>query len=958
MPPSQLKQLKASLRESGVLGPQQSKKQKQKNIKSGAAAVTRQKKNAALVEIRERFNPFEYKAPNARGNKWDVVTRHPEEKTRHRPGVTKGLGEERRKDTLLKEMHSRRKVGALFDRRFGEDDPNMTPEQRAAERFARESMRKAKKEAMFNLEDDEEEELQLTHLGRGLDFGDEDGGDDFQERDLSAGSGSDDDGEDTVDKKRKRWKAELEALQAADGGDGEDGEDGEVGLPERKKSKHEVMKEVIAKSKFHKYERQKAKEDDDDLREILDKGLPEIFDILRADSANESKPELPKPEPAAAPTPAPANEMPLNPDRAALIEGKDRDAADREYDQRLKQLTFDKRSQPQDRTKSAEELAQEEAERLKRLEVERLRRMQGDEDESEGEADAKEGEHVEEEDGLLADGGMEDEELPDDAKAFGLQHTLASRPDLGAESEDDFIIDSDLVESDSEADLALDDSDLEGSGEELSEDDEDDTEFVGDLTLPPDLNVKSITVDAGAEQKAQSTANPNLAYTYPCPESHEHFLEITGDVALTDLPVVVQRIRALYHPRLHPSNKTKLARFAQILVQHVAHLANTAVTDSDGPSDRPPFAVLENLLRHIHSMAKTYPEAVASAFRDQLRAIAQSRPLALQPGDLVLLNGMATIFPTSDHFHPVVTPANLTMARYLGHSTIASLRDLVTGCYVASLCLQYQTFAKRYMPEFVNYVLNALCALAPVAPMKTGAGCLGTFFLREPQEGISLRLERGVTVKEMRKIAFWDVITAQASGKDAQTVKLALVSALISLLDHAADMWSAKSAFCDIFTQAKRVVRFVQKTTAAAATTLPTSLADQLQSTTDQLSRLLTQSDHARRPLLLHNHRPLPIKTAIPKFEENFNPDRHYDPDRERAELAKLKKEHKRERKGALRELRKDANFIARESLREKRERDEEYQRKYRRLIAEVQGEEGREANAYEREKRARKGKR
>jgi nucleolar protein 14 len=114
----------------------------------------------------------------------------------------------------------------------------------------------------------------------------------------------------------------------------------------------------------------------------------------------------------------------------------------------------------------------------------------------------------------------------------------------------------------------------------------------------------------------------------------------------------------------------------------------------------------------------------------------------------------------------------------------------------------------------------------------------------------------------------------------------------------------------------------------------------------------------ARRPLALHNHRPLAIKTSIPKFEESYNPERHYDPDRERAAASKLKAEYKKERKGALRELRKDASFMARESLKQKKERDAEYERKFKRLVAEIQGEEGREAKGYEREKRLRKGKR
>lgn len=97
MPPSQLKQLKASLRDSGVVGPQQSKKQKRQNAKTGAAAQNRNQRNAALQAIRDRFNPFEIKVPAAR-SKFEATTRDGNSinATRNnRPGVTKSLGEER-----------------------------------------------------------------------------------------------------------------------------------------------------------------------------------------------------------------------------------------------------------------------------------------------------------------------------------------------------------------------------------------------------------------------------------------------------------------------------------------------------------------------------------------------------------------------------------------------------------------------------------------------------------------------------------------------------------------------------------------------------------------------------------------------------------------------------------------------------------------------------------------------
>ncbi|KAI9371925.1 nucleolar protein 14 [Aspergillus egyptiacus] len=914
MPPSQLKQLKSSLRESGVLGPQKSKKQKRQNAESGANAQNRVKREAALEAIQERFNPFEIRTIS-RG-KFDVTTRDGGSNSgagSFRPGVTKSLGEERRRQTLLQEMNRKNKIGGIMDRRFGENDPTMTPEERAAERFARASQKKLRKDSMFNLEDDDEEEFTLTHKGESLAFGDVDGvRDDFNE-DVDADDMSDSE----MPRKRKR------ALDDGEIGDYELPEEEEV--PGRKKSKHEVMQEVIAKSKFYKAQRQMAKEDDDDLREELDKGLPDLFDMLRGVKPP-PKTEPPKDELAA-----------MNPERAALLQGKSPNETEKEYDQRLKQLTFDKRSRPTDRTKTEEEKAEEEAQRLKALEEERLRRMRGEEA-SEDEAGAVEDQEDE--------SASEDESVPDDAKEFGLQqatgHTT-SRPE-GVDDEDDFIIEDDLVETRSDVSLSFDeDEDLSGLEESEEEEDDQEDELINGLDLPGGTSGDASAAPNDAEKPADG-----LAYTYPCPSSHENFREIIKDVSYENLPTVIQRIRALHHPRLHPDNKAKLGRFAFILVQHVAYLAEQP--------EHPPFAILENILRHIHSLAKTHPENVSQAFRAQLREIATDRPLNLRPGDLVILTGVAAIFPTSDHFHAISTPAHLCLARYLGQGPVNSLSDLCTGTYAASLALQYQTISKRYMPEFINYVLNALCVLSPEAPTSP----LGSFPHRKPTQ--SLRLITPSKSLSTRKLHFWDMTDAEQAQDQDQTesLKLSLITTLSSLLRTVSGTWSSNSAYTEIFEQAQSVLEHLSRSCASKkrSSLIPVSVHESLSSTLSTVTSQLKTARLARRPLLLHNHKPLAIKTAIPKFEETFNPDKHYDPNRERAEANKLKAEYKRERKGAMRELRKDANFIAREKLREKREKDAEYERKYKRLVAEVQNEEGREANAYEREKRLRQGKR
>lgn len=61
------------------------------------------------------------------------------------------------------EYDQKNHAGGIMDRRFGENNPAMPPEERMLERFTRERQR-ASKGAAFNLEDEDE----LTHYGKSL----------------------------------------------------------------------------------------------------------------------------------------------------------------------------------------------------------------------------------------------------------------------------------------------------------------------------------------------------------------------------------------------------------------------------------------------------------------------------------------------------------------------------------------------------------------------------------------------------------------------------------------------------------------------------------------------------------------------------------------------------------------------------------------------------------------------
>ena len=64
---------------------------------------------------------------------------------------------------MLKEFEEKTRAGGIVDRRFGENDPSMSLEERMLERFTKERQR-ASKGVAFNLEDEDE----LTHYGQSL----------------------------------------------------------------------------------------------------------------------------------------------------------------------------------------------------------------------------------------------------------------------------------------------------------------------------------------------------------------------------------------------------------------------------------------------------------------------------------------------------------------------------------------------------------------------------------------------------------------------------------------------------------------------------------------------------------------------------------------------------------------------------------------------------------------------
>ena len=791
-------------------------------------------------------------------------------------------------------MQRRRKVGGIVDRRFGEDDPSMTLEQRNLQRFVREKNRSSFKHALFDLEGEWEADDSLTHLGRSVTKSSQ-----LANINVRSASSSSEGTELEFPEEDKISSHLLESRGKAKGDL----------RPESKqqRGKKEVMEEVIAKSKFQKYERQKAKEDDDDLRAELDQGLTDLYSMLRSPNRGQSSEQAMEARQG--------NDLKMNPDRLALLEGKDRSQADKEYDERLRQMLLDQRATPSAPTLTAEQRETKEVDQLRAVEESRAKRMSGATSDLESDTDNP------------VDEVSSDENVDvDTAKPYQIDNGLSTEMKLlDVEAEDSFLIDDDLpsIVSDSEREYSNASKPNSGIGDGDHDDHSDSDIFEAEKGVEEVMTRK----------KSQASS---ISVQAPCPTSHDTLLQAVDESNPQEMSQFIQRVRKSHQPGRGEESKRKLGRFAAVLVEHIYHLASSI----NGPS----FANLEPLIRHVHSLAKTFGIEVANAFRAYLRAMQTGPITKFDAGDLLILISIGSIYPTSDHFHQVVTPAMLCMTRYLAWNLASAYSDIITGSFICTLCISYQRLSRRIVPEIPRFVLNALKFIR-------FNDIVGKESPRPRSSSRNLSgHEIGEQADSLETTSFSEIQDSHLLNHSPK--RYSVTYALLTLIETMSTLWADHPAFCESLGPLHEQVRHLTRDSQMSR------IQEKANRVAQHLENLMLKSFGARKPLQLHNHRPLPIKTSVPKFDLSFNPDKHNDPDRERSELSKLKAQHKKERKGALRELRKDSNFIARENLREKKESDAAYDKKFKRLVAEIQGEEGHEAKMYERDKRMRRGKR
>ncbi|XP_061183430.1 nucleolar protein 14-like [Saccostrea echinata] len=872
--------------------------------KKNVADKTRNKKK----ESQKKINPFEVKINR---QKQKIMGRKISKHDRGMPGLSRSKGIQKRKATLLQEYNQRFKNNKFIDKRFGENDTSLSLEEKMMKRFAMERARE--KTNKFSLNDDEDD---LTHYGQSLSSIEK-----FEEPEAS------EDEEDSG-----RIDANMVATEHF-GGFLSNSNYQDLG-GQKQKSWKERMEEVIAKSKKEKFERQAEKEKTKELTEKLD---AEWKDVMKLMSSNKRGQE------------------------------EQFQKAD-DFDIAVRELKFEMKGKATDKLKSEEELAQEEKKRLDKLEADRLRRMKGISIEEEEEKkkvhfsaddlddnfslDAQPRFHAVYKDGKMLkdeedDDDEKDSEINDDDK--GEDSGEDDSDDLG-NVEEDYSDDVGNVEEDEDGGSEEDEKDTEGEKEDEEKDDvaeesddESDDDSYKDIESGEDDSDKETSTESKTKKsplnlteikKIMDDARKELPYTFQAPKDYDELLSLLQDHSEKDQLTIVTRMRKCHHVSLAEDNRQKLETLFSCLVQYFADLA---------VQQPPQLRLMDSLVPHLYELSQGSPLAAAQVLVDQIaerqeefQAICErkgGRGLYPALDTLMLLKLVAILFPTSDFRHAVTTPAIIFITQILAETSVKHERDVAVGLFLCSLALEYVSLSKRYVPECINFLHGMLFLASNKDPNKY-ASVIPPFRPVGKYNDLLLVTKKAKKT-EIKMLKMTKVLTMEMEEEELRNdeFRLSVIKGCVALLSEFSSLYQELPAYKEIFIP---VLDMLEK---LPVNNYPSTLQVSVQDLQKAVKEITSKP---RMQVSMPQRKPKPLKMFEPKIEEVFEDKKKKKAaSKEENEMEKMKHKYRKELKGAMREIRKDTQFLARQQLNEQMEKDSERKRKVKEIYHMLSSQEG-----------------
>uniref|UniRef100_A0A1A9UEM9 Nucleolar protein 14 n=1 Tax=Glossina austeni TaxID=7395 RepID=A0A1A9UEM9_GLOAU len=680
------------------------------------------------------------------------------------------------------------------------------------------------------------------------------------------------------------------------------------------KDRKTVIDEMIVEQKKRKMEIAKEKDELFNMTEKLDANYKNLVSLMSTTSKSEVK---------AKPTPD-------------------------DYDKLMREMIFEPRGVVSDRLQSELEIAKQEKERLEQLEQERLKRMKAD-GEEEKEASLKTPKHRSADDlddGYFANGDEDEASI----LAYNLKGGLETK--INGETNGNLEKQNQSTKNREECDSDEDEDEEEGE-EEASEYDENDDDL-SDLkasesedeeettTSQRDNGVDCANRDAHKKPKSVEKTTSDLPYVIEMPSNFEQFNNLLSSYKLSDQCIIIERLIKCNHPELESSKGEAVAK----LFSYILELLNEKFVDANSEDVRQNFQFLSKMVPHLYEIMYLNPERMSQTLLDMIKGkYAEYRKNPKQYPSLevlIFLKLVSNLCSTSDFRHPVVTPSYIFIQHILSKARIRARQDIAMGLFLVTLSFEYGQLSKRFLPAAFNYLLGVIYLCIPKRPVET-LKILPPF----QSHGIFNRL---LAIPEDSDI-FKNIPEQLMTCEDlvTQTInddfKLRVLNHCLKLIQNAADTFKENVGANYL---AMPLLEMLER---LPLSSYPDYIKTNYEKTKIGLETLVNKS---LKKLVPPEKKPKALRLLEPRIERVYDDKRRPKLSKHKEERVKLLHKVKRETKSAVRELRRDTQFLQKIRLQQQLKSDNERREKVKRIFAEASLQQG-ELNALDRAKKKKK---
>ncbi|XP_063703313.1 nucleolar protein 14 homolog [Culicoides brevitarsis] len=603
-----------------------------------------------------------------------------------------------------------------------------------------------------------------------------------------------------------------------------------------------------------------------------------------------------------------------------------------EYDRTMRELIFERRGAPTNPLKSKEEEERLEQERLRKLEIEREKRMR---DPNEEEKAPKHKSADDLDDGYFA------EEVTDDTDrmvAYEINARDAGIIDENEENEE---------EEDEKEEENPENEESEDGEEEEDESDEEEEEEEDNLS-----DLKASDSESEDEQVQNSTQNPSKKAETPkkpqekpkidpsinqqkVPANYYAFENALKDRTPKEQGLIIAAMIRNNNIFVVHERKDKLLALFAFILQKINDLFSTATIDNVSEH----FQVLNQFMPHLFTLATQHPVETSNCVKEVIKEKQENykKQQKFYPtlDTIVFFKVISVLYSTSDFRHPIVTPAVIFLSQIMTRSRIHGRRDVSLGLFLATIHLEYSQLAKRVLPAAFNF-LNGIIYLCikkrpaeqiPIVPPFRQGSCLLVPEKRLETEVSSLKLTSA------------DLLS---NNVDEEFKIRALATTLGLLVEYL--KVQEESPGLHYFT--KNALQYVEK---LDKDLFPEVIVQKIDETVETLKNFLQIKVKLLMP---RDTKPKALRQIDPKIEKVFDGSRkHKVTSKVKAEREKLLHKFKREKKGAMREIRRDNEYLRKLKLKQQIESDRIRKDKVKRIYSEAFAQQG-ELNAMERKKK------